>query len=285
MGSTVWRADLSSEGGAAIGKRQVLPDSALDYAPQPSPDGRQIVFESMRSGSDEIWKTNADGSDPRKLTSLRGQAGSPKWSGDGKWIVFDYLAANQNHRQILVVDEEGRNLHVVVSGDYENGAASWSKDGHAINFTSDRSGGAQIWRHDLATGQEMQITHDGAYAGLESLDGKTLYFSKLSGGGIWAMPLTGGKAQRVTDALHLGYWGEFAVTENGLYLVDSDADPGPALMYYSFRTGQLKRILNLNGTPKAVPWSENLGVSHDGRTVLVVLGTFRKSLIMAENLQ
>lgn len=285
MGSSVWRAELSSEGGAVIGKRQLLPDSALDYAPQPSPDGRQIVFESMRSGHDEIWKSNADGGDPRKLTSLNGAAGGPRWSADGKWIVFDYLPVNQNHRQIFVVDEEGRNLHMVVSGDYDNGVPSWSRDGSVIYFTSGRTGNFQIWRHELATGREVQITHDGGQACFESVDGKTLYFSKLSGGGIWAMPATGGEAQRVTPALHFGYWGEFAVTENGLYLVDSSADPGPALMYYSFRTHQLKRILNLNGPAKAVPWSANLGVSRDGRTVLVVLGTFRSSLVMAENIQ
>ena len=285
MGSSVWRAELSGEGGDVIGKRQLLPDSALDYGPQPSPDGRQIVFESMRSGHDEIWKSHADGSDLRKLTDLDGPAGTPRWSADGKWIVFDYLPVNQNHRQIFVVDEEGRNLHLVVSGDYDAGAASWSRDGRVIYFTSNRTGSFQIWRHELATGREMQITHDGGQASFESADGKTLYFSKLSGGGIWAIPATGGEAQHVTDALHFGYWGEFAVTENGLYLVDSDADPGPASMYYSFRTRQLKRILNLNGQPKAVAWSANLGASRDGRTVLVVLGTFRSSLVMAENLR
>jgi Tol biopolymer transport system component/DNA-binding winged helix-turn-helix (wHTH) protein len=285
MGSSVWRAELSREGGAAIGKQQLLPDSAFDYAPRPSPDGRQIVFESERSGRDEIWKMKADGSDSRKLTSLSGNAGSPRWSADGKWVVFDYLPENQNHRQVLAIDGEGRNLHTVVTGDYNNGVPSWSKDGNAIYFTSDRTGSFQIWRHDLATGREVQLTHDGGQASLESFDGKTLYFSKLSGGGIWAMPVNGGEAEHVTDALHFGYWGEFAVTENGLYLVDSDADPGPVLMYYAFRTRQLKRILTLNGPPKAIPWSANLGVSRDGKTVLVVLATFRNSLVMAENLQ
>ena len=129
------------------------------------------------------------------------------------------------------------------------------------------------------------MTRDGGFACLESFDEKTLYFSKFSGGGIWAMPANGGEAQRVTDALHFGYWGEFAITEHGLYPVDSDADPGPVLMYYAFRTRQLKQILSLNGPPKAIPWSASLGVSRDGRTVLVVLATFRNSLVMAENLQ
>ena len=56
-------------------------------------------------------------------------------------------------------------------------------------------------------------------------------------------------------------------------------------MYYSFRSRQLKRILTLNGPQKAFPWSVNLGASRDGRTVLLVLGTFRSSLVMAENLK
>ncbi|HEY2471260.1 MAG TPA: winged helix-turn-helix domain-containing protein [Terracidiphilus sp.] len=284
-GTTMWRAELSSEGGTVIGKQQLLPDSAYEWAPQVSPDGRKIVFESERSGHDEIWKSNADGSDPRKVTSLSGTAGSPRWSLDGNWIVFDYLPVNENHRHIFEIDAEGRNLHAVVSGDYNNGLANWSRDGKVIYFESDRTGSFQIWRHELATGKETQMTHSGGLASLESFDGKTLYYSKLSGGGVWAMPVIGGDAQHVTDALHFGYWGEFAVTENGLYLVNSDADPGPALMYYSFRTRQLKRILNLNGPQKAVPWSANLGVSRDGRTVFVVLGTFRRSLVMAENIQ
>jgi dipeptidyl aminopeptidase/acylaminoacyl peptidase len=184
------------------------------------------------------------------------------------------------------MDAEGRNVHMVVSGSYNNGVPSWSRDGKTIYFTSDRTGSFQIWRHDLTTGRETQLTHDGGQASRESFDGKTLYFSKLSGGGIWSIPVNGGEVQHITDALHFGYWGELAVTENGLYLIDSAADPGPALMYYSFRTRQLKRIANLNGDQKkTVPWGANLGASRDGRVVLVVLGTFRSSLVMAENLQ
>ena len=131
-GSSVWRAELSSEGGDVVGKRQLLPDSSFDYAPRPSPDGRQIVFESVRSGPDQIWKSNADGSDLRKLTSLSGNAGAPQWSADGKWIAFDYLPENQNHRQIFAMDAEGRNLHMVVSGNYNTGVPSFSHDGKAV---------------------------------------------------------------------------------------------------------------------------------------------------------
>ncbi|WP_239462050.1 DPP IV N-terminal domain-containing protein [Occallatibacter savannae] len=285
-GSSVWRASLSSEGGSVVEKQQLLNDSAYDYAPRLSPDGSEMVFESMRSGSDQIWKSNSDGSNARRLTSFTGIAGSPRWSANGKAIAFDYLPEGQIFRQVYTMDAEGRNQQLLISGSYNNSIPSWSRDGKTIYFCSDRSGSFQIWRHDMASGRETQLTRDGGLASMESLDGRTLYFSKLSGGGIWSIPVFGGETQHITSALHFGYWGEFAVTENGLYLIDSDTDPGPSLMYFSFRTRQLKPVFNLNEAPrKAVPWSANLGASRDGRTVLFVLGTFRSSLVMAENLQ
>jgi Tol biopolymer transport system component/DNA-binding winged helix-turn-helix (wHTH) protein len=280
---SLWRADLIGAGGAVSKVRQLLPAPAAGFAPQLSPDGRQIAFESMRSGSAEIWKCNADGSDPLKLTSFEGHAGSPRWSPDGKWIAFDSRPSGQS--QIFEIDEEGRNLHPVTSGDYENLVPSWSRDGKSIYFASNRTGTLQIWRRELASGREMQVTHHGGFAGFESYDGKSLCFSKFNGAGIWRIPIAGGEEQRITDALHIGYWGNFAVTEDGLYLVDSDAEPGPSIMYYAFRTRHLTRVLTYSAGQHAVPWVANLGASPDGRTIFFVQGTSKSWIALAENLR
>ena len=48
--------------------RQLTNDPALDRRPTWSPDGRQIAFESTRSGAYQIWAVNSDGSDLRPLT-------------------------------------------------------------------------------------------------------------------------------------------------------------------------------------------------------------------------
>jgi Tol biopolymer transport system component len=280
--SVLWRADLSGEGGTVLGMRQLLPESAHDYAPQPSPDGQQIVFESERSGSDEIWKCNKDGSNPIRLTSLGGHAGTPRWSPDGHWIAFDYRPTE--HSQIFVIDELGRNLHSTTSGNFENIVPSWSRDGKAVYFGSNRTGAWQIWRLDLESSRETQMTHHGGFTGFESYDRKTFYFSKSNGGGIWAVPVAGGEERRVTKAPHLGYWGEFAVTEHGLYLIDSDAEHGPSVMYYNAQTHRLTSVFTLkNGAQHAIPWQANLGASRDGKTVLFVMGTSKSSIVMAEN--
>jgi Tol biopolymer transport system component len=279
----LWRADLAGAGGAVFKMRQLLPAPAGGFAPQLSPDGRQIAFESMRSGSAEIWKCNVDGSDPLKLTSFEGHAGTPRWSPDGKWIAFDYRPSGQS--QVFVIDEEGRNLHSVTSGDYENLVPSWSRDGKSIYFASNRTGVLQIWRRELASGREMQVTHHGGFAGFESYDGNTLYFSKFEGAGIWSISLAGGEEKRLTQAPHLGYWGCFATTEGGLYLVDSDAEPGPSIMYYAFRARRLTRVLTYSAGQHAVPWVANLGASRDGKMVFFAQGTSKSSIVLAENLR
>lgn len=53
-----------------------------------SPDGKKIVFTSLRSGDPEIWDMNIDGSNPRQLTNELGYDGGPWHSQDGKWIVW-----------------------------------------------------------------------------------------------------------------------------------------------------------------------------------------------------
>ena len=84
------------------------------------------------------------------------------------------------------------------------------------------------------------------------------------------MPVGGGEEQRVTDALHKGCWGHFAVTDAGLYLLDSDAAPKPTIMFYSVQTRLLTPVLQLHNP---VPWVENLAASRDGRTVSLPRGT------------
>jgi WD40-like Beta Propeller Repeat len=280
--SVLSRIELSGAGGKVASQDRVVSSDGGNRSAQPSPDGRQIVFQSSRTTRPEIWRSDADGSHPLQITFFdEGFSGTPRWSPDGRWIAFDHH--HQTHSQIYLIDAEGRNMHAVTSGNYENMVPDWSRDGTAVYFASNRTGSLQVWRLELATGRETQVTRHGGFAASESYDATTLYYSRFEGGGIWSTPVVGGEEQQVTDALHKGYWGHFAVTDAGLYLLNSEASPKPTLMFYNFQTRLLTPVLQLEDPS---PGAANLTASRDGRTVwFATQGARHSSITMAENFQ
>src|SRR5579871_1524099 len=56
---------LPISGGKAT---RITSGQAYDAMPHYSPDGKEVVFVSDRSGSDNVWLANADGTNPRQIT-------------------------------------------------------------------------------------------------------------------------------------------------------------------------------------------------------------------------
>ena len=73
------------------GKAESLTQSsgiALNYHPRFSPDGQEIVFVSDRSGQDNLWVMNSDGSAPRPVViDMRAHFYEPLWSPDGQSVI------------------------------------------------------------------------------------------------------------------------------------------------------------------------------------------------------
>ncbi|MFP5354143.1 MAG: hypothetical protein ACLGIK_03170 [Gemmatimonadota bacterium] len=61
---------------------------AYDAQPRFSPDGKQVVFVSDRSGGDNVWIMSLDGKDTTQVTkgNTSGYV-SPEWTPDGKYVV------------------------------------------------------------------------------------------------------------------------------------------------------------------------------------------------------
>ncbi|MCE9531579.1 MAG: S9 family peptidase, partial [Planctomycetes bacterium] len=68
--------------------RQLTTTPKSDRHPRWSPDGKQILFESNRGGSMQLWVIALDGGEARQLTSLSTGASSGIWSPDGSHIAF-----------------------------------------------------------------------------------------------------------------------------------------------------------------------------------------------------
>jgi Tol biopolymer transport system component len=258
---STWQVRFSSAGGGVLSVKPITTASQYQDSPHLSADGKQLVTRSFRSGHAGIWKSDIDGNNTVLLAEPQpAYVASPHWSPDAKWIAMDYRA--EKHSQIYLVDSEGRNFHALTSGDYENEVPHWSRDGRSIYFSSNRTGEWQLWKHDLATGQEKQITQHGGISAYESPDGRALYYAKLDAGGLWRCPVAGGPEELISDALHLGYWGGFALTGAGLYLMDAEAAPRPAILYYDFKTHKSRPVLTLDHLPRS--WRPAMSASRDG---------------------
>ena len=113
-------------------------------APNPSPDGRWVVFSLVEPAYDEkdqvsdIWIVPADGSaKPRRLTFTKGNESGVVWSADSQRLAFSAKREGDEVNQIYVLDvAEGGEAVRVTS--LATGARSpqWRPDGKAILFTS-----------------------------------------------------------------------------------------------------------------------------------------------------
>lgn len=67
---------------------RIIGGFSFESQPRFSPDGEKIVFLSDRSGAENVWIADADGSHPRPLTTGRNQMFlSPTWTPDGQYVI------------------------------------------------------------------------------------------------------------------------------------------------------------------------------------------------------
>lgn len=255
-GGHIWRMAL--DGAKEEQASRLIASSRLEGHPRYSPDGRRIAFDSSRSGSDEIWVSQADGSHAVQLTALRAWAGSPRWSPDGQEIAFDGNASG--NWDIYVINSQGGQPTRLTTSEANEYRPSWSHDGKWIYYCSTRTQHRQIWKIPAGGGAEVQVTKNGGCVGFESADGKDLYYTKEQG--LWKMPVGGGDEVIVSASL---VESEFAPAKRGLYFVEasSSSDTNLSLQVLDFTTRAVKTIGRIPG-----PTHGEISVSPDEQWIL-----------------
>ncbi|MBI5865629.1 MAG: PD40 domain-containing protein [Planctomycetes bacterium] len=191
---------------------QITSDPADDIQPRFSPDGRQIVFCSNRTGNWDVWLVDRDGGNLTQITHDAADEIAPTWSPDGKRIAFSAWGSRSNQWEIwtVAVDRPGTRRHVC-PGLF----AAWSPDGSRIAFQRARQRGTRwfsIWAVDLIDDEAMHPTElasdDGAacVAPRWSADGRSLAYSQVpladareSTATLWTVDCMAGLRRQLTD--------------------------------------------------------------------------------------
>ncbi|NQX82485.1 MAG: PD40 domain-containing protein [Flavobacteriaceae bacterium] len=97
-------------------------NSAEDWYPEVSPDGKQITFMSDRDEKKEIYIMNIDGSNQKRLTFNDVDDWNPSWSPDGSTIIF--ASETDEYFDIYMINKDGSSVKKII----DNGSqASWLK--------------------------------------------------------------------------------------------------------------------------------------------------------------
>jgi Tol biopolymer transport system component/DNA-binding winged helix-turn-helix (wHTH) protein len=239
LDTDIWRADLRSTN--LKDSASLIASTRSDIRPAYSSDGRRIAFESNRTGHEEIWTSDADGSQPLQLTTFgNSYAGSPSWSPDDRQIAFDSNAAGK--WDVYVIPSHGGRPVRVTRGSGSSMRPSWSHDGRAIYYCALEDSGPQIWKKPAAGGVEVQLTKNGGCNQLESVDGAYVYYLKSGDRELWRVPTAGGRESRMLAVTHRM---QFALGKCGAYLTDSAATG--ILKYFDFATTSMKVLGRLPG--------------------------------------
>jgi Tol biopolymer transport system component len=122
-------------------------------APQWSPDGKRIVFDSNAGGNFELYTIEAGGGRQQRLTNQPADDAVASFSRDGNWI---YFASSRTGRfEIWKMSANGgEQVQITRNGGWR---ALESADGKELYYAPNRRVSG-LWKLRLDGGKEQQIT-------------------------------------------------------------------------------------------------------------------------------
>ncbi|MGE5345729.1 MAG: protein kinase domain-containing protein [Acidithiobacillales bacterium] len=177
--------------------RRLMTDRRADREPVFAPDGRSVLFSSLRVAPQSIWQVSLDGGSPERVLPGAATANHPSLSRDGQRLVFSATAID---RDVVVADRKTGTFSRIASSRNDEQPAI-APDGSAVVYQSDRLGTEDLWLETLEGGRPgkkppLRLTSffPGPATPAFSPDGRWIaFFRNVSGHrNIWVVSLSGG---------------------------------------------------------------------------------------------
>jgi len=165
----------------------ILAHEDWDWLPSFSPDGKQIVFNSYRTGNSDVYLYTLASGKVQQLTNNPTYEAHAKFSPDGRYIMYHEQVDGPDFN-INIMNVETGTVREITSSPREEGYGSWSPDGRYIVFSNDQHqepGKPDIFIMDQNGNIVSRVTdhpEKDAYP-FWSSDGRFIYFNSYRGGG------------------------------------------------------------------------------------------------------
>lgn len=276
--SQIWSAPISARETTSMSEITLITrESQAVEGLDVSRDGRWLVYDSDRSGNQDIYKLAIDGGEPVRLTHHPAADFVPQWSPDGAEIA--YYSVRNGNRDLRVMSREGRDDRAITDDPTEELYPAWSPDGRMVVFNKknrvEETGGqlvvlrrneARSWRDAGA----LPGTANGAFPRW-SPDGKWISF--VSDRAVKLVAPSGDSIRTVVarDALGAGARAQFAAwgTSSSVVYVKTIGDRLDAAFWEVPLAGQRPRlILRVDDPARTVRRQE---FATDGRRLFFTL--------------
>jgi serine/threonine protein kinase len=191
--------DLISADG---GQRTVVMPGARAYSTMSNCGDRYIIFDSYTGTKTELWRTDADGSNPTRL--VQQDVGEEDCSPDGTWLV--YTTNTSAGGKVYRMSVDGGTPTEIASATGGGGNARISPDGKFVAYSLQEGSPIPQSKYGVipATGGSAPQTFSrlpGSGPARWSPDGKGLDFllTRKGATNVWEQPLAGGEPHPVTD--------------------------------------------------------------------------------------
>jgi Tol biopolymer transport system component len=133
--TNLWKLDLGRPG--RVPEDAGPPRSTLDeHMPAYSSGGKRVAFASTRSGSEELWIANVDGTGLRQVTLWAGR--SARIRSGHQMILFN--SAREGSTDLYLLFPDNLEVRRLTTDPAEELEPKWSRDGRWIYFGSNRTG-------------------------------------------------------------------------------------------------------------------------------------------------
>lgn len=158
-----------------------------------SPDGKQLAYNSGKSGTINLWEVALDSGQSRQLTFDKELMGWASWSPDGQSIAFEMKRGDDTH--IAVIPKNGGDVTQLTFERGQSWPNSWSPNGERIAFAGFRNGIWNIYWVSVKDKTQKQLTNFNKlnayvrYPAWSPLGNQIVFEYAEMTGNIWMMEL------------------------------------------------------------------------------------------------